>query len=64
MKSKNLKEFSNSQILTNGFVGRKKRSDIAVTPPVLCLRRAQGSSAKVQTHGHISESCPKSVRCG
>ena len=53
-----------SDVLTNGFVGRKKRSDIAATPPVLCLRRAQGSSAKVQTHGHISESCPKSVRCG
>ena len=38
MKSKNLKEFSNSQIPTNDFVGRKKRSDIAVTPPVLSVK--------------------------
>ena len=37
MKSKNLKEFSNSHFLTNGFVGRKQRSDIAVTPPVLSV---------------------------
>ena len=49
MKSKNLKEFSNSHFLTNGFVGRKRRSDIAATPPFLSAK-----SSKFQFILHFS----------
>ena len=38
MKSENLKEFSFSHFPTNDFAVQKKRSDIAVTPPVFSVK--------------------------
>ena len=61
MKSKNLKEFSNSHFLTNGFVGRKQRSDIAATPPFvdLLFSNYQLSIVNCQFENYHSSQAPR-----